>query len=304
MIAPVNFLRRTLENSRARLKGALATLVPGRRAHEDDLEALEAALISADIGPETAEQLVEAVRQDGGARAPRVVLAEVMIGVLLEATQQRKALSVGRSQPQVWLLVGVNGSGKTTSAAKLSNWFQQQGRSVILGAADTFRAAAVEQLNAWGQRLDVPVVAHRSGGDPAAVVYDSCSAAVARGLDAVIIDTAGRLHTKNNLMAEIDKVRRVAGKVVAGAPHEVLLVLDATTGQNGLRQAEEFLRHAGVTGLILAKLDGTAKGGIALTIARQLGLPIRFVGTGEGIEDLAPFDAAAYVEALLGPEEG
>jgi fused signal recognition particle receptor len=171
-----------------------------------------------------------------------------------------------------------------------------------MGAADTFRAAAVEQLKTWGDRIGVPVIAHRTGGDPAAVVFDTCEAARARGLDVALIDTAGRLHTKGNLMAEIDKVRRVAGKVVPEAPHEVLLVLDGTTGQNGLRQAEQFLEHAGVTGLVLAKLDGTARGGVALTIARQLGLPIRYIGNGEGIEDLQRFDARAYVEALIGEE--
>ena len=202
------------------------------------------------------------------------------------------------------LLVGVNGSGKTTTAAKLARWVQAQGQTPILGAADTFRAAAVEQLRDWGRRLDVRVIAHPHGGDPAAVAFDTCEAAVARKADVAIIDTAGRLQTHDNLMAELDKIHRVMGRVVVGAPHEVLLVLDGTTGQNGLRQAEQFLRHAGVTGLVLAKLDGTAKGGVALTIAHRLALPIRFVGTGESADDLASFDAAGYVEALIGETDG
>jgi fused signal recognition particle receptor len=294
-----SFLRRTLQRSRARLSDAVGRLLPGRKVDEADLDALEEALIASDVGPETAEELVNAVREATGPETePRGVLTSLMTEIL-EGVQPRGS-AIARERPEVWMLVGVNGSGKTTTAAKLAHRLRESGRSVILGAADTFRAAAVEQLQTWGERLDVSVVAHRAGGDPAAVVFDTCEAARARDLDVALIDTAGRLHTQGNLMAEIDKVRRVAGKVVPGAPHEVLLVLDGTTGQNGLRQAEEFLQHAGVTGLVLAKLDGTARGGIALNIARQLRLPIRYVGTGEGIEDLEAFDARAYVEALVG----
>lgn len=296
------FLRRTLRKSRARLEEAVSRLVPGRVASED-LEALEEALIAADVGPETAEHLVEAVRQAGTRQgSPRAVLGSMMREMLDEVSGARREVR-SAGEPQVWLLVGVNGSGKTTTAAKLAHRFRRDGRTVVLGAADTFRAAAIDQLRRWGERLEVPVIAQSPGGDPSAVVYDTCAAAKARGADLALIDTAGRLHTKGNLMAEIDKVRRVAAKVVPGAPHEVLLVLDGTTGQNGLRQAEAFLEHAGVTGLVLAKLDGTARGGIALTIARQLGLPIRFVGTGEEPEDLAPFDSAAYVDGLIGEDE-
>lgn len=297
-----SFLSRTLQRSRARLADAVGRFIPGRSLREEDLEALEEALIGADVGPETADYLVGAVR-DAADRdvSPRQALAAIMVD-LLDQVQPSSAGSSAEG-PQVWLLVGVNGSGKTTTTAKLAHRLGEEGRTVILGAADTFRAAAVEQLRTWGERLDVQVIAHRAGGDPAAVVFDTCEAARARGLDVAIVDTAGRLHTKGNLMSEIDKVRRVAGKVVHGAPHEVLLVLDGTTGQNGLRQAEEFLAHAGVTGLVLAKLDGTARGGIALTIARQLRLPIRYIGTGEAIEDLEPFESKAYVEALIGEVE-
>jgi fused signal recognition particle receptor len=295
-----SFLTRTLQRSRARLKDAVERLIPGR-VGEDDLEALEEALIAADVGPETADYLVDAVRQSKARdESPRETLVRLMID-LLERVQPGEDTRRAEG-PEIWLLVGVNGSGKTTTTAKLAHELGRSGRRVVLGAADTFRAAAVEQLKVWGERIGVPVIAHRTGGDPAAVVFDTCEAARARRLDVALIDTAGRLHTKGNLMAEIDKVRRVAGKVVPDAPHQVLLVLDGTTGQNGLRQAEQFLQHAGVTGLVLAKLDGTARGGVALTIARQLGLPIRYIGTGEALEDLERFDARAYVEALIGDE--
>lgn len=293
-----NFLTRSLGNSRARVAAALGRLLPGGRLAERDLEALEEALVGADVAVETAEELLQVVRNASTAPgAARAVLAKAMVE-LLEGAE--KAAPVSPPSPLVVLLVGVNGSGKTTTAAKLARWYQARGQTPILGAADTFRAAAVEQLQEWGRRLDIRVVAHPSGGDPAAVAFDTCEALVAGKADVAIIDTAGRLQTHDNLMSELDKIRRVTTRVVDGAPHEVLLVLDGTTGQNGLRQAEQFLRHAGVTGLVLAKLDGTARGGVALTIARRLALPIRFVGTGESAEDLASFDAAGYVEALIG----
>jgi fused signal recognition particle receptor len=199
----------------------------------------------------------------------------------------------------VVLVVGVNGSGKTTTAAKLAARSHELGRHVLLVAADTFRAAAIEQLQQWGERLDIPVVAQRQGSDPGAVVFDALQAAVGRGATDVVIDTAGRLHTKHNLMAELDKVRRVCGRAVAGAPHEVLLVLDASTGSNGVVQAREFRAHAGVTGVALTKLDGTAKGGVVLAVARELGVPVRWVGLGESAADLLPFDADLFAQALL-----
>ncbi|MBE9508846.1 MAG: signal recognition particle-docking protein FtsY, partial [Chloroflexi bacterium] len=209
-------------------------------------------------------------------------------------------LDLGNRPLDVVLIAGVNGSGKTTSIAKLAYRFRQQGRQVLLAAADTFRAAAMDQLEIWAQRAGVDIVTGPEGGDPGAVVFDALQAARSRGMDLVIADTAGRLHTQYNLMAELRKVRKVAAKSVEGAPHETLLVLDATTGQNALSQAHHFQEAVEVTGVVLAKLDSTAKGGMVFAIARELGLPVRFVGTGERIEDLAPFDADAFVEGLLG----
>jgi fused signal recognition particle receptor len=196
--------------------------------------------------------------------------------------------------------VGVNGTGKTTSAGKLAAWYRGQGRTVLLCAADTFRAAAIEQLEVWASRSGVEIIKTRQGGDPAAVLYDAASAAKARSIDELIVDTAGRLHTKTGLMDELDKMRRTAAKLVPGAPHEVLLVMDATTGQNGLQQARQFTQSAGATGIILTKLDGTAKGGIAVAIAREMGLPVRFVGVGEQMADLLEFSPAEFVDSLLG----
>jgi fused signal recognition particle receptor len=196
-------------------------------------------------------------------------------------------------------VVGVNGTGKTTSIGKLAHRLRQQGRSVVLAAGDTFRAAAIEQLGVWAARTGAEIIKTKSGGDPAAVVYDALSAARTRNSDVVLVDTAGRLHTKFNLMAELEKMKRTAAKIVPGAPHDVLLVMDATTGQNGFAQAREFLATAGVTGIILTKLDGTAKGGIVVAISRELGLPVRYVGTGETAEDLVPFDAETFVASLF-----
>ena len=294
-------LGRSLGRTRERLAGALRNIVPSRRPDEEALESLEEALIAADVGPSTALRLVEELREPPQEEiGPRERLRASMLGLLAASEGEPEKAPDGR--PEVILLVGVNGSGKTTTTAKLGARYRNRDQNVILGAADTFRAAAVDQLQIWGERLDVPVVAHQPGGDPAAVVYDTCEAGRSRGVDVVLIDTAGRLHTKDNLMAELSKIHRAAGKVIEGAPDEVWLVLDATTGQNGLRQAEDFLQHAGVTGLILAKLDGSARGGVALSIADRLQLPIRYVGTGEGIDDLAPFDAEAYVDGLIGED--
>jgi fused signal recognition particle receptor len=202
--------------------------------------------------------------------------------------------------PAVIMLVGVNGTGKTTTAGKLAAYFRKQGKTVLLCAADTFRAAAIEQLEVWGQRTGVEMIKTKQGGDPSAVLYDALQMAKARHIDVLIVDTAGRLHTKNNLMAELDKMRRTAQKVIPGSPHEVLLVMDATTGQNGLQQARLFTESSGVTGIVLTKLDGTAKGGIVVAIARELRLPVRYVGVGEKLDDLLPFDSQAFVDSLLG----
>ena len=294
---------RSLGRTRERLAGALQRVV-GRKPDEASLGALEEALIEADVGPSTALRLVEQLRAPGESDAgPRARLRTAMLDLLAAAQNNGDETGLPASKPRVILMVGVNGSGKTTSTAKLGALYRSQARSVIFGAADTFRAAAVEQLEVWGERLGVPVIAHQAGGDPAAVVYDTCEAAHARDIDIAIIDTAGRLQTQDNLMAELSKIHRAAGKAIEGAPHDVLLVLDGTTGQNGLRQAENFLEHAGVTGLVLAKLDGSARGGVALAIAAELRLPILYVGTGEGIDDLTAFDAEAYVDGLLGEDD-
>ena len=236
----------------------------------------------------TADQLRPAVRQR-------------LLG-LLEAADAANRVVDGGERPRVTLLVGVNGTGKTTTAAKLAKRRQEEGSSVVLAAADTFRAAAVEQLQVWARRVGAPVVHQQEGADPAAVVFDAIASARAQGLDEVLVDTAGRLHTRSNLMKELEKVRKVAAREVAGAPHEVLLVLDATTGANGIEQAQRFGAVAGVTGVVLTKLDGTAKGGIVFAIADRLHLPIRFVGVGESLEDLRPFDAEEFVEALFAGE--
>ena len=277
---------------------------------DDTWDELEEILILADVGARTATALLEQVRERARATGVRdgagvqALLAEGMVA-LLTRPAERGALWGGGPPPpgpQVILVVGVNGSGKTTSIAKLAQAYVDDGRSVILGAADTFRAAAIDQLQIWGDRLDVPVIAHQPGADPGAVAFDTLTAASARGIDVAIIDTAGRLQTKRNLMAELSKIRRVLAGRCEGAPHEVLLVLDATTGQNGLSQARLFGEATEVTGICLAKLDGSSKGGIVFAIADELGVPVRFVGTGEGAGDLAPFDAQIFVQALLGEE--
>jgi fused signal recognition particle receptor len=262
-------------------------------------ETLEEALLASDVGPDVAETLgkeFERARGKGDvASGHELDWLRVRVREMLSADDDEAK----RGKPNVALVVGVNGSGKTTTAAKLAGQARESGRQVVLVAADTFRAAAIEQLQSWGKRVQVPVVAQRPGADPAAVVFDALGAAVAHGVDDVIVDTAGRLHTKHNLMAELEKVRKVCARAVPGAPHEVLLVLDATTGTNGLVQAREFRAHAGVTGVVLTKLDGTAKGGVVLAVARELGVPVRWVGVGESPEDLLPFVPDVFATALL-----
>jgi fused signal recognition particle receptor len=272
------------------------------RASLDDevWDELEEVLISADVGVATTQKLVGRVRQrvaDEKLDSSQVssVLKEEMVNILKVSPREEPE---NISPPRVILLVGVNGSGKTTSIAKLACKFKKEGQSVLLAAADTFRAAAIDQLKKQGERVGVDVVAHQPGADPGAVVYDALQAARSRRVDNVIIDTAGRLHTKYNLMEELKKVRRVAAKLDNAAPHDVILVLDATTGQNGLTQARYFTEAVGVTGIFLAKLDGTAKGGIVLAICDELAIPIQLIGVGEGLEDMVNFDAEAFVEAL------
>jgi fused signal recognition particle receptor len=271
---------------------------PGARAagveRLESLEALEDAMIAADVGLPATARILEAVRADpNGTLGARV--GRVMRRILTDVTPAPAVTT----RPHVILIVGVNGTGKTTTAGKLANWYQSSGQSVLVCAADTFRAAAVEQLAVWVERARADFIRAQSGADPAAVTFDAVASAKARGRDVVIVDTAGRLHTRTNLMAELDKIRRVVGREVEGAPHDVLLVLDATVGQNGLVQAREFMAASGANGIVLTKLDGTAKGGIAVAIAHELKLPIRYLGVGEAIDDLVPFDAGAYVDALF-----
>jgi fused signal recognition particle receptor len=263
----------------------------------DTLEALEELLITADVGVEATARIVDAVRNGppGGGSLRAVVKTEIRRILDAAGPGARNG-----HQPTIVLMVGVNGTGKTTSIGKLANLIKSSGGRPLVCAADTYRAAAVEQLEVWAARAGVEIVRARQGADPAAVVYDAIAAAKARGCTMVLVDTAGRLHTRTNLMQELDKIRRVAAREVDGAPHEVLLVLDATVGQNGLVQAREFMAAAGVNGVLLTKLDGTARGGIAVAIAHDLQLPIRYVGVGEAIGDLVPFSPEAYVDALFG----
>jgi fused signal recognition particle receptor len=278
-------------------------LVRGRRPLEAaDLDAVEEALIAADMGPAAAAEAVEVLKarsaeiSDGGAPAMRRVLREELQRAL-ERPLPRPPFS---EAPWVVFMVGVNGAGKTTTIGKLARANVVEGRSVLMIAADTFRAAAAEQLAVWAQRAEVPMHRGAEAADPSAVLTDGLRMARARNTDVVLVDTAGRLHTKGNLMAELAKMSRVAAREVPGAPHETLLVLDATFGSNALAQGREFAKAAGVTGLVLTKLDGTAKGGVAVAVVRELGVPIRYVGVGEAAEDLLPFDAAAFAESLVG----
>ena len=275
---------------------------PGRETSAldvDTVEALEELLLGADVGLGATARLIEGVKQrprtGSGLRAALTEeIRAVFAGVTGPAVEPA-------TPPRVVLIVGVNGTGKTTTVGKLANRFRLDGQQTLICAADTFRAAAVDQLQVWATRAGVDIVRAKEGSDPAAVVFDALTAAKARGIDTVLVDTAGRLHTRVNLMAELEKIRRITAREVPGAPHEVLLVLDATVGQNGLVQAREFAATAGVSGVVLTKLDGTAKGGIAVAIAHDLSLPIRYVGVGEGIDDLLPFDAGAYADALFRP---
>ena len=285
-------LRRTAE----RWRGGLDRLAAGGEgaAGGETLEALEELLIEADVGVRTAGRIVARVAAGGAGGLRERVRAEVL-GVLAGAA----APAVEAPPPRVVLVVGVNGTGKTTTVGKLAHRWRRDGRTPLICAADTFRAAAVEQVAVWAERAAVDVVRAGAGADPAAVVFDAVSAARARGRDVVLVDTAGRLHTRSDLMGELGKIRRVAGRAAPGAPHEVLLVVDAGVGQNGIAQAGRFLETAGVTGIVLTKLDGTAKGGVAVAIAGELGVPIRYVGVGEGIDDLLPFSPGDYVDALF-----
>jgi len=296
-------LKAGIAKTRAGLVETLEDTFKGRKEIDSDLlDELEYALITADVGVRTVTEILEDVRQRadrkllGDASEIKQLIRQHLVSVL-EATERPIVRPV--APPRVVLVVGVNGAGKTTTIGKLTARLRSEGQSVLLCAADTFRAAAIEQLEVWGQRNEVEVIRQQQGSDPSAVVFDALQAAKARGVDVVIVDTAGRLHTKENLMAELEKMRRTTQRVIPDAPHEVLLVMDGTTGQNGLEQARKFTESTGVTGIVLTKLDGTAKGGVVVAIARELNLPIRYIGVGEQIDDLLPFEAEKFVASLF-----
>lgn len=295
-------IRDSLTKTRRSFFGQISSLLGGGQITEETWEDLEALLVQADVGVTTTMTLVDSLREQVAkgrvrdAQGLQESLREELLGLLGDPPPM--AIDEPRLLTLV-LIVGVNGSGKTTSIAKLAKYYKDRGRKVLLAAADTFRAAAIDQLTIWGERVGVPVIAHQPGADPGAVVYDAIRASQSRKADLLIVDTAGRLHTKYNLMQELRKVHGVAQKRVHEAPHETLLVLDATTGQNALVQARHFKEAVDVTGVIVAKLDGTAKGGVVFAVAQELGLPVRFIGTGETMDDLAPFDAQAFVDGLF-----
>jgi fused signal recognition particle receptor len=307
---PPSLLER-LKKSVGKTRSEIAARVEGifagdRRVDPEQLRRLENALLAADLGVRTTKEMLEAVRQAADqeplhdAGQLRAALKKQLLGILNSVPANAQANGAPADvRPRVIFVVGVNGTGKTTTIGKLAHRLQEGGSTVMLCAGDTFRAAAIEQLAVWAGRTGSELIKQKPGADPAAVVYDGLAAARARGVDVVIVDTAGRLHTKSNLMQELEKMKRTAAKLVAGAPHDVLLVLDATTGQNGLSQAREFTATAGVTGIVLTKLDGTARGGIVIPIVRELGLPVAFVGTGETAEDLVPFDPETFVNSLF-----
>ena len=291
---------RTRENLSERIE-AVASF--GKEIDRATLDDLEATLLGADLGMTTTHEVLEKLRekadrkQIGNVDELKRLLKEEILSIL--TTTDSQPLTKVDGTPEVILVVGVNGTGKTTTIGKLAQVLRSDGKTVLLCAADTFRAAAIEQLEVWGQRTGTEVVRTKAGGDPSAVLYDALQAATARHTDYVIVDTAGRLHTKTNLMVELEKMRRTAQRIIPGAPHETLLVMDATTGQNGLQQARQFTQSAGVTGIVLTKLDGTAKGGVVVAISRELGVPVRYVGVGEKVGDLLPFDPRDFVNSLF-----
>ena len=291
---------RTRENLAERIDEVVSI---GKEIDRNTLDDLEAILISADLGTATTQEVLGKLRDKADRKQIKNIdelkrlLKQELLGIL--STANARPVNKVDGTPEVILVVGVNGTGKTTTIGKLSQVFRSQGKNVLLCAADTFRAAAIEQLEIWGQRTGTEVIKTKAGGDPAAVLFDALQAAVARKTDFVVVDTAGRLHTKTSLMSELDKMRRTAQRIIPGAPHEVLLVMDATTGQNGLQQARLFTESAGVTGIVLTKLDGTAKGGVVVAISRELGLPVRYVGVGEKAGDLLPFDPKEFVDSLF-----
>lgn len=301
MINIIHSIRDGLEKTRKNLGDRIGAMVLGEKIDDAFLDELEEALIASDVGMKTASLVLADLKE----RFKRNELSstgqvrERLKQVLFEILAERPASLSLTGTPSVILVVGVNGTGKTTTIGKLAHRLHAEGKKVMLAAADTFRAAAAEQLMVWGERNSIPVVKHKEGADPGAVAFDAIAAAKARGMDVLIVDTAGRLHTKSNLMEELKKVRRIIARELPGAPHETLFVLDATTGQNAFAQAKTFHQEIGVTGIVLTKLDGTPKGGIVFAINKELGLPVKFIGIGEGIEDLKDFDPREFVEALL-----
>jgi fused signal recognition particle receptor len=291
---------RTRENLSERIENVVAF---NKEIDRDTLDELEATLIGADLGANTTHEILESLREKADRKQIKDVgelkrLLKEQILAMLESAGSEPVRKV-EDGPEVIVVVGVNGTGKTTTIGKLAQVFRADGKTVLLCAADTFRAAAIEQLEIWGQRTGTEVIKTKPGGDPSAVLFDALQSARARNTNYVIVDTAGRLHTKANLMAELEKMRRTAQRIVPGAPHETLLVMDATTGQNGLQQARQFTQSSGVTGIVLTKLDGTAKGGVVVAISRELGLPVRYVGVGEKAGDLLPFNPREFVESLF-----
>jgi fused signal recognition particle receptor len=292
-------LARTREKLATGLRSVLRI---GRKIDAGTLTRLEEAMLAADIGPATTRKLIEVVRGGwrGGAIAEEQEIQDYLKHHIVAMwPEDDRRIRFAESGPTVILVTGINGSGKTTSVAKLANHFARQEKRVILGACDTFRAAAVQQLSIWSERVGVQVVKHDQGADPGAVAYDACEAAVARNADILLIDTAGRLHTQDHLMRELGKIQKVVQRKIPGAPHEVILVLDATIGQNAVNQAKQFAEHVSVTGIFLAKLDGSAKGGIVVGIRDQLDVPVKFVGLGETMEDIEPFDPVVFIDALF-----
>ncbi len=295
-------LKKGLKRSREAFSGGISRIIGSGHNREETLDEIEELLIGADLGVRTATEIVGSVRESRESVTADLIRSTVRQQLIeLLTAVPRVEIDLAR-KPHVIMMVGVNGTGKTTTIAKLTRRYCSDGKTVLLAAADTFRAGAIDQLEVWAERLGVGVIKHKTGADAASVAYDACEAARARGMDVLIIDTAGRLQTKRNLMEEVSKIVRVVGKVIEGAPHEVLLVLDATTGQNALSQAGSFAEACGVTGIVMAKIDGTAKGGIVVAIAKEHRIPILYVGTGETPEDLALFEPEPFVDALLGPD--
>lgn len=299
--------RKGLTKTRQKVSRSFRSVLPfGKKIDDEVIDQLEETMLADDMGPGITVRLIEEVRaayKSGEIAETQEIIPFLGKRIVSYWPESDRQLNLASSGPTVVLVAGVNGSGKTTSVAKLCNYLAKQNKQVILGACDTFRAAAVAQLTEWANRLDVQIVKHQQGADPGAVAYDACEAAVARNADFLILDTAGRLHTQDHLMRELSKIQRVVEKKIPGAPHEVLLILDATIGQNAINQAKIFGQHVTVTGLFLAKLDGSAKGGIVIGIHDQLNIPVKFVGLGETPEDIEPFDPEIFVEALFSEQE-